>query len=663
MHSQAHNPQPGARNPEPAFISSRDRTRDRSWWLQAFGWLSSLQLAAVLIASFAFIIFVGTWYEKEYGREAAARFVYQAWWFDAFFALLALNILGAALVRLPWKRRHVGFVVVHAGLLTLIAGFVITGHDRLDGTLITERGKEVWQVQLPDDRIGVVTPDGRKHERIVDPQALAGYPSFARFVAGLVAPNPSLGIHRFDPVPLTPPDAPVPVAITGLCIAGADALGWSEGTGGAPRVGISAWMRTPMDPVLRRDDAAVQWLVPGGMAPAGFGRIAEGQWIMPASVHRFHDFATSTAFLDATPPPESGELVLGWKGRVVRWPIGATGAPLAEVPLDATHVAVIDRVALRPRLDQSRGELLDDPQSTFNPMVVYSVHAGAPGARALIGRSAVSLLYVFPSEEGMPDAFLRHPARFQHQPGGMTGALDMAAGADQRMHMRWWTASRGLSGTRSLPSGTHRLTLVGDSLAEAGMRLDGEITWLTSAVPSPTPLDMKPELIGQATRWYELTVGEGTARRSRWLKLSDREAIDVAGGGSVLVSIASDRYDLKERHGVTVTLDEFFEGRDPGGMGVAAYTSRVTLRHADGRPPRTVTTVMNAPVESGSLTLYQGSVLSDPDGGMPRMAFTASTDRGLWVKYAGSAILVLGVLLMYLLRILPSRPRAAETAP
>src|SRR5436305_779149 len=79
--------------------------------------------AALTIAALAAVIGVATWYERDYGRHAAATMIYTSWWFAAIFVLLAINIFGAAAVRYPWKRRQHGFVVVHIGLLTLIAGF------------------------------------------------------------------------------------------------------------------------------------------------------------------------------------------------------------------------------------------------------------------------------------------------------------------------------------------------------------------------------------------------------------------------------------------------------------------------------------------------------------------------------------------------------------
>ena len=45
--------------------------------------------------------------------------------FAILLAFLGTNILCAALIRFPWKKRQTGFVITHAGLLILLAGLVV----------------------------------------------------------------------------------------------------------------------------------------------------------------------------------------------------------------------------------------------------------------------------------------------------------------------------------------------------------------------------------------------------------------------------------------------------------------------------------------------------------------------------------------------------------
>ncbi len=87
--------------------------------LQALG---SLQLAVAVLAVSAAVLVAGTLIEKQHGAEAAHRLVYGTHWFEAIHVLLAVNILAAVLVRFPWRRRQIGFLVTHLGILVLLAG-------------------------------------------------------------------------------------------------------------------------------------------------------------------------------------------------------------------------------------------------------------------------------------------------------------------------------------------------------------------------------------------------------------------------------------------------------------------------------------------------------------------------------------------------------------
>jgi hypothetical protein len=87
-----------------------------------YRFLASVKLAVITIFSLAMSLASATIIEKWYGTKAVQELVYESRWFSILLAFLAVNILCAATIRIPWKRRQTGFVVTHAGLLTLIFG-------------------------------------------------------------------------------------------------------------------------------------------------------------------------------------------------------------------------------------------------------------------------------------------------------------------------------------------------------------------------------------------------------------------------------------------------------------------------------------------------------------------------------------------------------------
>ena len=68
-------------------------------------------------------------------------------------AFLAINILCAALIRFPWKKRQIGFVITHAGLLILIAGSYLGFRSSDEGMMAMLEGESRSQVLRRQDSV------------------------------------------------------------------------------------------------------------------------------------------------------------------------------------------------------------------------------------------------------------------------------------------------------------------------------------------------------------------------------------------------------------------------------------------------------------------------------------------------------------------------------
>ncbi len=84
--------------------------------------LGSLELAMLLLGVLVIGCAAATFAESRFDAGVARAYIYDAPWFLAWLFLLCLNLLFAALSRWPWQRCHVGFVITHFGIITLLAG-------------------------------------------------------------------------------------------------------------------------------------------------------------------------------------------------------------------------------------------------------------------------------------------------------------------------------------------------------------------------------------------------------------------------------------------------------------------------------------------------------------------------------------------------------------
>lgn len=103
--------------------------------------LGSIRFAVPVLLFVAAALAYGTYLESMHDSRMSRATVYGSWWFIALMAMIAVSLTFAVITRYPWKRRHVGFITVHCGLLLLIAGGFWSLFGRLEGHLVLEEGQ------------------------------------------------------------------------------------------------------------------------------------------------------------------------------------------------------------------------------------------------------------------------------------------------------------------------------------------------------------------------------------------------------------------------------------------------------------------------------------------------------------------------------------------
>jgi hypothetical protein len=134
--------------------------------------LASIKLAVLVIASLATLIAVGTFVEADYNAEIAAKTIYKTPWMFGIMGLLSVNLIAVMVDRWPWKRRHIPFLLAHVGILTLLAGSVLTMLYGIDGSMSFGIGQKNRFVQVQDitDFTVWMSFDGERFTRFAEKQ-------------------------------------------------------------------------------------------------------------------------------------------------------------------------------------------------------------------------------------------------------------------------------------------------------------------------------------------------------------------------------------------------------------------------------------------------------------------------------------------------------------
>jgi len=127
-----------------------------------FRFFASLKLAIFVLASLMTVLAAGTIVESLHGAEAAKILVYDTWWFGVILFCLGVNVLAATLDRLPWKKKHIGFVVTHLGIITILTGAFLSRHFMVDGQMPIAEGETGSAITLSEPLVYIFSQNLRR---------------------------------------------------------------------------------------------------------------------------------------------------------------------------------------------------------------------------------------------------------------------------------------------------------------------------------------------------------------------------------------------------------------------------------------------------------------------------------------------------------------------
>ena len=127
--------------------------------------LGGPKFAVVIIVIFSLFMIVGTFVESYHGVDFAGRLIYKNWPFILVQVCMLVSICFAAFLRLPPRKRLYGFYAIHAGLVLIGLGSLITFISGIDGTLFLPQGQPVRRVNLNRDLLKVFQ-EGKETYRI-----------------------------------------------------------------------------------------------------------------------------------------------------------------------------------------------------------------------------------------------------------------------------------------------------------------------------------------------------------------------------------------------------------------------------------------------------------------------------------------------------------------
>ncbi len=607
------------------------------WRLFRFG--ASTRLAVVLIVAMAIFLAVATVYESRYGTAPAQSIIYGSGAFLALMVLLAVNVLGAVLIRYPWTSRQLGFIITHGGIEVLLAGCLVTYYASTEGSVSIIKGQSTNSAFLTGDRIRVELPEGKSWSTPAEFWRQARYPNFTRFALGLFWP---IGKPRWPEGQKLAFDVAKDVKLEVLdwLPAAKEEVNYKPVDAGAPVVQLS------MRGVLENGEAlsATGWVMAGEQSQPLDPRVQIALW-------QAHCEAEVKDFLHPPTGSGNGQVAIYLDGQSYYVgvdenvgkpvPLGTSGysATVAEYfPASTISEGKMVKVSDEPRSPVVRVAIAKGAQVT--QYVVYaqfpSMMIGAGAGHD--GEAPTNLMMVF-----------YHPATYGPAKDLRPGGIQFLQAPDASLYAR----VRGNDGVISAMA----VKKGGEYPLWAGTRLSIQ-AHLPSAVAerSIVPADVSPASLDSAHHLMRVVVTAYGERSDEILLQRNEGPMEVkAGDKTVSISYGNDPWELP----FELRLDDARQINDPGSTEAAKFESDVHVRWPGGKT-EDHKIWMNHPMRVEGMTFCQADM--GMQSKIPYSGLSIRRDRGTFVKYLGCALITLGMCFMrrYLRKVDDDQPAAVN---
>ncbi len=583
-----------------------------------FRFLSSLKLAVLSLLSLAGVLAVATVAESLYGMRGAYVLIYGQVWFYGLLVMLGLNVFCAALSRWPWKRHQMGFVITHSGILLILAGSWLTMQYGVDGNLPIVEGTDDGEVILNGLQLSIGDVEEGKSQAFPIPET--ALKSEGKLAEVVLPAGHRLVVEKF--FPRAKVARVVRKSVSGLGVPAIHVEVFND------RFSIDEWL------LADQPDAAKQ--VNLGPAVLSFQKLSSA---VDAAEYKKGPLAA-----DKGKKETKGTVLLISQGKEFRIPISEVMQ--RWVPAGNSGYEVFVERYL-PYAVVEKNELVNRGNAPVNPTIqlVLKNQQGKKEKHTLFANFPdFATLHQKTKPANQPEFGVKLrmlPASNAMSPmGGVRGQLSFAQSTDnQRLHYRIYGKE-----SRFLSDG---VVEVGKAISTGWMDLQFRVTeWLPAAVDleEPNYSERLPagENLPSAVQVRHLEEGKTASGADLfWLVEGSSESIGV-GNRILEVNYGRDRLSLPFR----LRLNKFTMGTNPGTNKAASYESDVQVEDPANSSAPAAHISMNEPLYYGGYTFYQASYQLR-EGQPPLSVFSVNRDPGRWVKYGGSLVMVLGILLMF----------------
>ncbi len=555
--------------------------------------LGQLKFAIILLMILASVLIVATFYESFKGTPAVQFLIYKSIWFGLLLFAIATNVLCAALKKYPWKIHQVGFLVTHIGIILICVGSFVTFQWGIDGQLMLQPEETKNSIELSNKIVSLMSHDDG---------GVTEYPINVgpfQYEKNLVDHVPN-GLKRFVVDQYLPFADKVESAIE--------------------------------DP--KSDSSAV-------------------------AIHFKNQFADQTQWLwikgneESSIPMGPAQIVFKKKPNHVPSQKGSAHLGIVTVKIgNQNHRVPFSKKDIGKTLPVTGDlkivlkKLYADARVENNQLVSRSEQLNNPALELeLTGKKGVERHVLFSNFPEFSKIHHKESLYLAECHLEITGQdlssprLEVWLGPKGKLEY-WVSSSKGsktgnIQVGKAYQTGWMNLSFTIETFYPHAKKVE---EYTTVQVKDPN----KPQFLSAIHFGLESVTGE---KVEDWIGFYESKSVTL-DSKTYHVAFVSKLLELP----FSLHLREFRMGTDPGTSNPASYESHVTLEDSTRFLKQDHVISMNEPLTHGGLTFYQASYQNDENGHPIATILSVGYDPGRFLKYGGSIVMVLGILLLFFFR-------------
>ena len=135
--------------------------------------LTSRQLMGALFILLAVVLAIATFLENDFGYNAARAMVYNTWWFELIFLLMAVNMFGNLFAFNLWRWSKAPVLLFHLSFFIILVGAAITRYTGYEGSMPIREGETSNTIYTSQSYVSVDVRDAEGQKVLHEPVFLS----------------------------------------------------------------------------------------------------------------------------------------------------------------------------------------------------------------------------------------------------------------------------------------------------------------------------------------------------------------------------------------------------------------------------------------------------------------------------------------------------------